>query len=110
MKWRLKAKYYLPKHMQMKGIENYDPTKPVRPGSKFWKERMELNAKYQKITPIGFHRKKVQLYKAYHKSKAVNCPTLISFTLKHGDFMIMNGPIMQKYYEVSFLPWLKKLL
>ena len=50
-----------------------------------------------KPTTIGFHRKKVQLYKAYHKSKAVNCPTLISFSLKHGDFMIMNGLIMQNH-------------
>lgn len=101
MKWRLKKKYYLPKHMQMSKIDTYDPKKPVRRGSKFYVERKKLNAKYGKISATEFGEEKFKLFEAYNKSRSRNCPPLITIVLKHGDFMVMNGDVMQKYYEVN---------
>ena len=103
MQWRLKQKYYLPKHMEMENIDSYDPKKPVRPGSKFWERRTALNSAYnnKEMSRKDWKEMKADVYQAYKRSSKANCPVLISMQLRHGDYMIMNGDQIQKYYEVS---------
>ena len=112
MQWRLKQKHYLPKHMEMENIDLYDPKKPVRPGSKFWEQRMTLNSSYnnKEVSRKQWKEMKSELYRAYKRSVKANCPVLISMQLRHGDYMIMNGDQIQKYYEVSFMDILLDLL
>lgn len=100
MTWRLKKKYYLPEHMKMKNIDTYDPSKPVRKGSKFFKQREALNILHGIISVQAFNAEKLKLYTAYKKSISVNCSPVITMNLKHGDYMIMDGDLIQKYYEV----------
>lgn len=103
MTWRLKKKYYLPKHMQAKKIDKYDATKPVFKGSKLWEERDAFNKKasnLMRVNPAQYQVEKEELYKAYKASRSVNSSAVITITLRHGDYMIMDGDQIQKYYEV----------
>jgi hypothetical protein len=100
MTWRLKKKYYQPKHMQAKNIDKYNATMPVFKGSKFWKERDAFNEKASTLNAADYKIEKQKLYKAYKANRSVNSSSLITITLRHGDYMIMNGDQIQKYYEV----------
>lgn len=100
MTWRLKKQHYQPKHMQAKNINKYDPTKPVFKGSKFWKERNAFNQAASSLNAAKYKIEKEKLYKAYKANRSVNSSSLITITLRHGDYMIMNGDHIQKYYEV----------
>ncbi len=100
MTWRLKKKYYQPTHMQLKNINKHDATMPVFKGSKFWKERDDFNQRVSTLDAAEYKIEKEKLYKAYKANRSVNCAPLITITLKHGDYMIMDGDQIQKYYEV----------
>jgi len=100
MTWRLKKKYYQPKHMQMKNIGKYDAILPVFKGSKFWKERDNFNKVASTLDTEDYKIQKENLYKAYKAKISVNSSPVITLTLRHGDYMIMNGDQIQKYYEV----------
>lgn len=100
MTWRLKKEHYQPKHMQPKNIDTYNATMPVFKGSKFWKERGDFNEKASTLNAADYRIEKQKLYKAYKANRSVNSSPLITITLRHGDYMIMNGDQIQKYYEV----------
>lgn len=100
MTWRLKKEHYQPKHMQLKNINKYDPTKPVFKGSKFWQQRVAFNTRASTLNVAKYKIEKEELYKAYKANRSVNSSSLITITLRHGDYMIMNGDQIQKYYEV----------
>ena len=36
------------------------------------------------------------------KTEAKEKPAVLQFTLEHGDIVIMHGPKIQKFYEVSY--------
>ena len=111
----MKDGYWSPR--MMTDPKKYDPNKEVLEGSKLWKERQELNAKYGQIPKADFELEKEKLYakwKEYHHEKpregeppkdhrGKECPTLLNLKLKHGDYVIMHGAEIQKYFEVSCL-------
>lgn len=101
MTYRMKAEYYAPKELLEKNIAKYDPTGKVIVGSKHWAERVALNDSYGKVDDDEWEAAKKQLFTDYKKAKGTRSPPqVLSIVLKHGDYLVMHGSDIQKYYEV----------
>lgn len=101
MTYRMKAEYYAPKELLEKNIAKYDPTGKVIVGSKHWAERVALNDSYGKVDDDEWEAAKKQLFTDYKKAKGTRSPPqVLSLVLKHGDYLVMHGSDIQKYYEV----------
>ena len=102
MSFRMKEKYYFPKEMSEKNTATYDPKSEVVVGSKFWAERVALNDSFESATDDEWEAAKKKLFADYKTAKGSKTPPqVLTITLKHGDYLIMHGSDIQKYYEVS---------
>ena len=96
----MKENYYHPK--MMRDVSKYNPAEPVLEGSKLWEARRALNEQFGSLSSELFDKKKAKLYAQWGELKGGRkSPMLLSLKLKHGDFMVMHGADIQKYYEVS---------
>ena len=99
---RLKKRYYeFPKGF---ALENYDPLAPIMPGSRLYKERIEINNYYRSGDVQGFEIAKAELFQNLKKSNLKNAAPILTMKLKMGDMVVMHGEEMQKYFEVIFIP------
>lgn len=105
MHFRMKKKYFTPAALANKEqkINRYDPKRNVPVGSKLWEKRTALNAEFGKIPDAEWEKAKREVFKEFATVKAVQCKKLLEIELKHGDYLIMHGGEIQKYYEVCFL-------
>ena len=102
MHFRLKKKYYNPAALANTElrINKYDPKRNVPVGSKLWEKRVALNEKFGKVSDAEWEEAKREMFKEYAKVKSSN-KKLLEVELKHGDYLIMHGGEIQKYFEVS---------
>ena len=99
---RLKKRYYqLPKGFS---LETYDPKAEVFPGSRLYKERLEINKLHEAGDDRGYKMAKAELFKNLKKGN-VNASPILTMKLRMGDMVVMHGGEMQKYFEV-FQPFL----
>ncbi|KAL8822721.1 MAG: hypothetical protein Q9191_006546 [Dirinaria sp. TL-2023a] len=106
--FRMKDGHWSPK-MMMTDPEKYDPAKIVLEGSKFWKERRDLNSKFGHVSKTQFEKEKMELYSKWKNDTAKEnrgreCPVLLKMKLKHGDYVIMHGAEIQQYFEHAAKP------
>lgn len=100
MKLRMKDKWYSAKALK---IDTYDPTAQVIPGMQGWQDRLELNSMYGQVSEEDFDRAKATFFKnveAGKYGKSGTSPVFVTLRLKHGDITVMNGRLLQKYFEV----------
>lgn len=96
MRWRLKKKFYT--GFTNKDRTIYDPTIPIVEGCYNAELRREINAKASIMDKAALTE---------HAKKTLSgCrgdpPVVLTMKLRHGDFMVMHGAEMQKYFEVKF--------
>ena len=102
MTFRMKAGYYNPEALSGKNVAKYDPKRKVVVGSKHWAERAALNESHGNVDDDEWEVAKEQLFSDYKTAKGRRTPPeVLSIVLKHGDYLIMHGSDIQKYYEVS---------
>lgn len=104
MNWRMKAKYYDPSALNKKNISRYDPKRKVLVGSKLWARRKELNDLYGQVSEEDWQVAKKEVYDEYAAFSGDNkkqCKNALEIGLRHGDYIVMHGAAIQKYYEVS---------
>ena len=102
MHFRMKKKYYSPAALANKerNIVRYDPTRDVPVGSKLWEKRKALNQKFGKVPMSAWEKEKRAVFREFANVKGELCKKLLEIELKHGDYLIMHGGEIQKYFEV----------
>ncbi|KAJ5573562.1 uncharacterized protein N7459_007989 [Penicillium hispanicum] len=98
---RMKYKYYHGYTRAKKYLED----DPVLPGCKFESERRELKAAFKNgtITEKVYHERRADLLKM-GDTKGGEAPPIIKLGVHHGDFVVMHGENLQKYYEHMVVP------
>lgn len=97
MTLRMKYKY----HHGYTRTKKYLEDDPVLPGCKFEHERGELKEAFKNgtISEKVYHERRASLLKI-GDTKGGEAPPVIKLDLYHGDFVVMHGENLQKYYEV----------
>ena len=103
MNFRMQDKYFNPKVFS-RPITEYDPKRNVPVGSKMWAERKRLNELYGQLSKQDWERMRQGLYDAMKKERQEHGEKVLKLLLKHGDYVVMHGNGVQKYYEVSHRP------
>ena len=103
MRWRLKTRYWTGFRDQKR--LHYDPEQPILPGCHKPEERRKLNKMAKTMSEKDLNaaaRKLLAFDKDKNgKEKPKSSPVVLELDLRHGDYMVMHGADMQKYYEVS---------
>ena len=97
MEWRLKLRYW--SGFKDKGCKHYDPKQPIVPGCRKPEERQRLN-ELAKTATTKVLDAAAQDALGFVKKESRTPPTVLEMDLRHGDYMVMHGGLMQTYYEV----------
>ena len=98
MKWRLKMKYWC--GFKDKKQKHYDPCLPIVPGCRKPEERHRLNELAKTLSAAELDAA-AQKALSYEPGKPKTPPVILELDLRHGDYMVMHGALMQVYYEVG---------
>ncbi|KAL8926184.1 MAG: hypothetical protein Q9208_003087 [Pyrenodesmia sp. 3 TL-2023] len=94
MEIRMKNKYFY--GATGKNLETYDPSQPVVDGCFEPETRARMNQEWAGWT----ESERAAEFKAFKKRyRKKNPPTCFETILRHGDFVIMQGKPLQKYFE-----------
>ncbi|OXV10959.1 hypothetical protein Egran_01280 [Elaphomyces granulatus] len=98
MKVRMKREYYLGFHKSRDDLVKDDP---VLVGCCKYEERIALKGEFdnRSITKEQYDQRRTEIFKTVIKPGQVK--PLIEMRLQHGDFVVMHGANLQKYYEHS---------
>lgn len=93
----MKYKYYHGHTKAMKILQE----DPVLDGCKLQEERRLLRNEFVNggMTADSYDSRRYKLLKPA-QSKGREAPAVIKMELQHGDFVVMHGENLQKYYEV----------
>lgn len=97
MKFRMKDRYY---KGHSKTGQVY-PNDPVLPGCFMEKDRHDLLQQKETLSAYDYSVLLSELI-TQHKSKKAS--EILHLELAHGDFVVMHGADMQRYFEVSTTP------
>ena len=97
MEWRLKVRYWC--GFKDKRHKHYDPKIPILPGCRKPEERQKLN-ELAKTASTEELDAAAQVALEFPKGESKTPPTVLELDLRHGDYMVMHGALMQTYYEV----------
>lgn len=98
MNFRIKFKHW---SWPKKGITvgNYDPKAFVQPGSIAWQLRNAANRLHAAGRFADYEKAKKEIFQ-FVASARKSPPDVLTLELRHGDFVVMNGPHIQRIFEV----------